>query len=532
MMVLIMLSFVLLVVWDAPVLPITTAFQSTPLLFQARPSLLTPHTTQQPHGRKDVPIHLSFASVTNNSTGGIIPHWDPIPIAPTPSIFATARRLTPVAFGLVKAMAGTGMLALPLGLAVITDHPKGLWPANVLMSVLGLLSAYTFALYGRLVHATQATSLGGVWKAIMCKNSKSGAEPHRDTSWIVSLANFVYCFGCGLAYSLVLGDILSSLARSSSLRLPAVLLTRQAAILGVTGCVLLPLSNLQSLAALAPVSIVGVLGTLFTTGFLGWRCPTVMASSPYVGCGSFGTYSRFGSIAPLMLVAMSCVAMMAHFSAPEFYHELKKTNGKKNSSSPAATAAPIPAATTEADTTVLRNFFQITTAGFGTIAIVNALTLAFGFLTFGGACQGNILSNFSVSDPGATLCRLLIGVSVMGGFPMCIQPCRSAALEVLKIPGTVKNNRRALGVLVGVLTSIALTVKDVGFVISMNGAVMGSNLMYTIPSLLFLKHTKNRTGARIRWERRFCRLLIGFGGVAMVAGAWVSILSAFYPHLL
>lgn len=508
-----------------PMLPEAFAFQSTPLWVRHRSPLMGPRAPYFPSSSsrgRSVSHNIRFASLTNTTASY---SWSPLP-APA-VVTSQIRDLAPVVFNMVKALSGTGMLALPMGLAVITDRPSGLWAATGLIGALGCLSMYTFLLYARLIHDTQARSLGDLWKRIMCQPSSTTGVKPRDTSWVVSLANFVFCFGCNLAYSLVLGDIFTSLLYSKlppGAALPKWLLSRQAVILGITSTVLLPLSNLQSLAALAPVSIIGVAGTLFTTAFLGFRCPSIISSSPYAGWGSFGTYSRFASLAPLLLVAMSCVAMMGHFSAPEFYHSMPKPKSTTTSTIDAPTSSP--------NRKTLRNFAAVTAVSFGAIGLMNSLTLAFGFLTFGGSCNGNILTNFAHTDVGAQLCRLLIGISVIGSFPMAIQPCRSAFLELLRVQPTLRNQRRALGALVAILTSIALAVKDVGFIIGLNGAVMGSNLMYTIPCLLFLKKTSGTTGRRLRWERKFCRLLIGFGVTSAIAGAWVSIASAFFPHML
>ena len=68
-------------------------------------------------------------------------------------------------------MAGSGVLALPSGLAATSDFKISLLPAIVLMFILGGISAYTFTLYGRLVHDSQAKTLGELWEKKKDKNS-------------------------------------------------------------------------------------------------------------------------------------------------------------------------------------------------------------------------------------------------------------------------------------------------------------------------------------------------------------------------
>jgi solute carrier family 38 (sodium-coupled neutral amino acid transporter), member 11 len=442
-------------------------------------------------------------------------------------------------FGVIKAMVGSGMLALPAGLAAVTNYPSGLWPAHMLLVSLGIISAYTFLLYGRLTHATQAKSLGEIWKKVYVPTTttKSTTESSkRDSSLVVSLASFVFCFGACLTCSLIFGDMFSSFLQGSRLALPAWAMTRQASILAITTAIVFPLCNLSSLAALAPVSVVGVIGTIISTAFLALRCPAVVPSSPYAVAGqdmlaqvalqpSFSTYSRVMSPAPLILIAMSCVSLMAHFSAPEFYLALtaKKHNDDKSP-----------------DDKVLRRFTKMTIAGYTSVAVLNSLALAFGFLTFGGNCEGIILNNYSNSDWGANLSRLLVGVSVIGSYPFLMGASRLAALELFETGKEVTRARefRMTTILLSIATAISLVVKDAGFVVSFNGALMGSSIIYIIPSLLFLKLTANRlsNGTKLtkllRAERWLCRSLVGFGVVSAIVGGVTTVVSSFFPHLL
>lgn len=134
-------------------------------------------------------------------------------------------------------------------------------PSLILMMSLGGMSAYTFGLYGRLLHVHRAKSLGELW----------GKEKGRSSSWIVSLATLTFCFGAALSYSILLGDTFSALAHTAGLQ--GVFLSRSFWIVLLTSSTLYPLCNLDSLLALAPLSIAGVAAVIATTCFLGMRCP-------------------------------------------------------------------------------------------------------------------------------------------------------------------------------------------------------------------------------------------------------------------
>lgn len=424
-------------------------------------------------------------------------------------------------FSLIKAIVGSGCLALPAGVAAVSNYPSALIPANVLMVVLGTMSAYTFTLYGRLTHATQANSLGDLWKKIY----KS------ESSTIVSLANFVYCFGCCLTFNLIIGDMFSSLATAGGLS--GLWASRQAAILAVTATTLVPLCNLQSLASLAPVSIIGVLGTVVSTLFLAWRCPAIVPSSPYAKVGKgmlasiptamqpqFKSYSRLQTPAPLILIAMTCVSFMAHFSAPDFYRSLAGKNVDQRKTEK-----------------TMAKFNTMTVAGYVVVGTINALTLTFGFLTFGGNSAGVVLNNYANADIGASVSRLLVAISVIGGFPFLFSACRSAALDLFAKKGqtvTRATETRYTSVLLAILTAIALVIKDAGFVVSFNGALMGTALIYIFPTLLFLKQSAGSTtkSTRLSLERALCKFLVGFGVVSSLIGGATSVMNSYFPHLL
>jgi sodium-coupled neutral amino acid transporter 11 len=151
----------------------------------------------------------------------------------------------------------------------MSDYKGSLIPAVILMAALGGISAYTFAMYGRLVHSSQAKSLGELWEKKKDKRS----------AWFVSLASLTFCFGACLSYSILLGDVSSSMAQTVGWS--GIWTSRQLWTILLTVTVLYPLCNLRSLLALAPLSLAGVAAVLITTLFIVWRSPVANAASPY-----------------------------------------------------------------------------------------------------------------------------------------------------------------------------------------------------------------------------------------------------------
>ena len=104
---------------------------------------------------------------------------------------------------------------------------------------------------------------------------------------------------------------------------------------------------------------------------------------------SFGTIGARGVFSPssFILISMLSTAYMAHFNAPKFYKELKNNTIPRYN-------------------TVVGTSFALS------IAIFISLT-AMGFLTFGSASSGLILSNYSVADRLMGLSRIAVAISIV-----------------------------------------------------------------------------------------------------------------------
>ena len=87
--------------------------------------------------------------------------------------------------------------------------------------------------------------------------------------------------------------------------------------------------------------------------------------------------------------------------------------------------------------------------------------------------------------------------------------------------------------LLGSLTGLALVLKDAGFIVSFNGALMGSAIIYLFPPLMFLKSTASKVlTPKLRRERTFNKFLIALGVVVAILGGSVSVLDSFFPAVL
>ena len=70
-------------------------------------------------------------------------------VAAAPQSESTGSSIAASTVNLVKAIVGSGVLSLPVGIAAFSSSRKALIPALAMISVIGTLSAYCFATVGR-----------------------------------------------------------------------------------------------------------------------------------------------------------------------------------------------------------------------------------------------------------------------------------------------------------------------------------------------------------------------------------------------
>lgn len=406
-------------------------------------------------------------------------------------------------FNLAKSIIGAGVLSLPSALAFFSDEKMVLLPGGLLIITMGLLSAYTFSLIG------QACALHKV-KSYQEAYAKS-VDP--NTAWIISFGTTCKCLLACLAYSIIIGDSFSAMART--FQLPPLLQQRNNVIMSITAAILFPLCSMKSLNALAPFSLLGLGGTLYTAIFMAIR----LHEKSYAVGGKFfsslteATRPVFARKAmqasPLIFVLLSMLStsFIAHYNAPRFLTELKNPTMQRYN-------------------TVVANAFVMS------ISIYLFVTTV-GFLTFGGNSLGFILNNYSGADNLATLARLAIGGAILTGYPFTFTALKDGLLDLFKVPS---EKRAALipAFNVGLLTLItaaALVLKDVGFVVSLSGALFGAALMFIAPAMMNICNIRNAAksqGIAVAGGKRFEVAanfgLIGTGVVLTVVGVTVSVL--------
>ena len=419
--------------------------------------------------------------------------------AAAPAAEAAGASVAASTINLVKSIVGAGVLALPAGVSAFADAKGAVWPAAGILTGLGLLSAYTFGVLGRVCGAYDAETYRDAW-------AKSVGE---KSAWVVTACCTLTPFLACLSYSIIMGDAFASLIAAAgpgpgvTSALGALGGARHATISALAVGALWPLCSLKSLAALAPTSALGTAGVVYTAGFMAKRCldGTYAAGGAFaeqlVASGArlpaFGSATGLGSPRLGVFMAMCGTAYMAHFNAPSFFKDAGRDAAK---------------------------FSKVVRNGFGLSVLINVLVMAAGYLTFGGVSQGLILNNYANADGLAAVARLLFGVSVVFTFPLAY-----AAVKI-GVKGTVARLLKGksddtvdkavvLGPL-ALITAIALALDDVGIVVALTGALMGSAVIYILPMLMLLKADKV---AKNPIEKKLAPLaMIALGAISGVLG--------------
>ena len=158
--------------------------------------------------------------------------------------------------------------------------------------------------------------------------------------------------------------------------------------------------------------------------------------------------------------------------------------------------------------------------------------MTWGFLTFGAASQGLILNNYATSDPLAFIARLGIGCSIIFSYPINFIGLREGVLGLLGATGESDTTHVISTVLLlAVACGISMMTKNLGLVVALGGAVLGSALVYVIPAAMGVasklqkgKKTPLTTGEKA--EVVACGAM-GVTGVALgVLGAVMSLKGA------
>ena len=125
--------------------------------------------------------------------------------------------------------------------------------------------------------------------------------------------------------------------------------------------------------------------------------------------------------------------------------------------------------------------------------------------------QGLILNNYATADSLAFLARVGIGASIIFSFPLNFVGLREGVLGMLGLKEQA--NKPSVHwittiALMCVTNGVALVLKDLGLIVALGGAILGSALVYIFPALMAVYEKGGATGSL---EKKFNVFLTGLG---------------------
>ncbi|CAR25057.1 Avt7p [Lachancea thermotolerans CBS 6340] len=284
---------------------------------------------------------------------------------------------------MVKTIVGAGMLAVP----------------------------YAFKSDGILV-GTALTIVGAVTSGfglfVLAKCSKTLINPRASSfftlcsitypslSLIFDFAMFVQCYGVGLSYLVLVGDLFPGVVGG----------TRRGWIIGST-LATVPLSLIKRLDGLKYSSILGLFAVAYLVCLiLGSFLKDVVLSENYRefrgDVSWIGVYDKKGLVSTFTIIVFAFTASMNLFS---IINELKDNS--------------------------MQNINKVITSSISTSAALFLSVGVCGYLTFGSNVVGNIMLNYDPESIWTTIGKLCLGTMVILSFPLLLHPCRIAANNMM-----------------------------------------------------------------------------------------------------
>lgn len=400
-----------------------------------------------------------------------------------------------LSISLVKSIVGSGVLALPAGIAHLSKTavtPSLIWPAIILIGAVGLMNAFFFSLVGRVCTTTGATGyrdawertvqgkdadeIDTTWEALEAESTSSSGQ------WVAYACMAKAGLGC-LAYSMIIADSFQSIAMAMGLDF----ITRTEALGAVTAVALLPLCLMKDLTSLAPFSLLGVVGMGFTTSVMAMRyfegsygyttddAPNFLSSIPMELQPSFDDVATATgtNVDPAGLAVLACTlatAFVAHYNAPRFHNELQNhTNAR---------------------------FDTVIAISFAVSALFFMIVAAAGFLTFGAGSDSFILNNYSPFDPLVTFSRVAVALSLIFTYPLPFVGLRDGVLDVLQVPIEERTDNTVMYLSMAILAVVtvgAAFVHDLTLVLSVGGGIFATAVVSVFPTLMFTKSVQDST---------------------------------------
>jgi len=386
---------------------------------------------------------------------------------------------------LAAATIGVGTLSMPYA-----AYSCGWILFLVLMSATLAMSLWSLYALCRLVDATQLHSFEMLTRTILGSHK---------LEIVVEVIVIFSCFGSAISYVVVIGDIAESIFDTYKPEWKTSMVRVVAQVVLYVIC-LQPLSLLKTMGALKYASSVGVCAIAVLVVFIlgeGFTFGSPSTVDPVV----VGTIRTVLGGIPLLFFAVN-----NQINALEIYSEMKDRSPGQ--------------------------FLKIACVAVGGISVIFMFVGSCGLMLFGSDVKGNILKNFSASNPLALIALLGVCTKVVLSFPLLMFPCREAVLHFAGIEDVRSAPwKQFVGTTVVIAAAcvvIAIFVPTVVTMFGLIGSICAAMFGFILPGALALKEERFWKGLNEDETKRFrifSWILVVVGVLVGISGTIISVLN-------
>jgi len=348
-------------------------------------------------------------------------------------------------FTLVSSAMGAGCLSLPFMI-----KRAGLIP-GLLMLCLGAILAHLSLMV--LMSCAKYTSSSSMAKLVeLASGIKMGPA--------VDIVIAVYGISAVLCYLIFIGDFFTGIVGSPMLGLP---MSRESLIIGVSVCVVWPLSLPRDLSALRHVCVLSVLAICVTAVAVAWKVPDYIEAHAAVADSEEWQIKMWSSdpVALLQSFSIAIFAFAAHTNAVPVANALRQADGA--------------------------SIWRVSLYSVCIELIFYVLMGLGGYLSFRGFTKQDFILNYRNDDLAMFVVRCIYGIVVCLGAPINLSPAASSILGLFsneRHASVQQHSIVATTIVVGCVI-VAVYNEQVADVIGLIGASFGSVLCFGGPAMVY-----------------------------------------------
>ncbi|XP_076025923.1 putative sodium-coupled neutral amino acid transporter 11 [Genypterus blacodes] len=383
-------------------------------------------------------------------------------------------------FNFINSIIGSGIIGLPFAL-----NQAGLPLGLLLLITVAFITDYSIILL------IKGGNLSGTNSYQSLVRSTFGLPGFL----MLSALQFLYPFIAMISYNIITGDTLTKVfQRLAGVGPDHIFVERHFVIVVSTVLFTLPLSLYRNIEKLAKVSLVSMVLTVAILIIVIIRAATL--GPQILPTANAWTFAKWNAI---QAVGVMSFAFICHHNSFLIYGSLVQPT--------------------------LATWTRVTHTSVSLALIISAVFAVAGYSTFTGYTQGNIFENYCRDDNLATFGRFCFGLSIITTFPLECFVTREVLSNVICSRDLSKAEHVWMTLLiVSACTAISLAFDCLGVVLSLNGVLSATPLIFIIPSACFLKLSPGRW---YQSENILPSLLIIVGLFVMVTGLTMT---GLYPQ--